>query len=128
MTVPTPAPHPGYWTPNNTAPRFGSPGRAPANSFAWIGLIISISGFVFPVGVNGLLGAAFSVVGLREARKLQDAGHTETGRSIAQAGLVVGIVHILVTIGLIVLAVFAYTWFMQWIDAFTTELQNAVAS
>jgi hypothetical protein len=128
MTVPTPAPHPGYWTPNNTAPRFGTPGRAPGNTFAWIGLIISISGFVFPVGINGLLGAAFSIMGLREARRLQDAGQTETGRSIAQAGLVVGIVHILVTVGLIVLAVFAFTWFMEWIDTLTAELQHAVVS
>jgi amino acid transporter len=125
MTVPTPAPHPGYWTPNNTAPRLGTPGRAPGNTFAWIGLIISISGFVFPVGINGLLGAAFSIMGLREARRLQDAGQTETGRSIAQAGLVVGIVHILVTIGLIVLAVFAFTWFTEWIDGFTAELHHA---
>jgi hypothetical protein len=127
MTVPTPAPHPGYWTPNNAAPRFGTPGRAPGNTFAWIGLIISISGFVFPVGINGLLGAAFSIMGLREARRLQDAGQTETGRSIAQAGLVVGIVHILVMIGLIVLAVFAFTWFTEWIDGFTAELQQAVS-
>lgn len=126
MTVPTPAPHPGYWTPNNQAPRFGSaPGRAPSNTFAWLGLIISVSGFIFPLGFNGLLGAAFSLVGLRDARKIAEQGYTDTGRSLAMAGLIVGIVYTILVIGFIVLAVFAYGWFMEWIDTLTTELQNS---
>ncbi|MEO8263249.1 MAG: hypothetical protein ABI566_11845 [Pseudolysinimonas sp.] len=116
----------GYWTPNNQAPRLGgAPGRAPTNTFAWLGLIISVSGFIVPLGINGLLGVGFSLVGLRDARKLADAGHTDTGRSIAMAGLVVGIVHVIVTLGVIVLAIFAWGWFNDWIETLTTELQNS---
>jgi len=116
---------PGYWT-ANTAPRLGNgQGKAPTNMFAWLGLIISVSGFLFNFGVNGLLGAAFSLVGLREARRLADAGYQDTGRSLALAGLITGVVHVIVTIGLIVLAVFAWGWFADWIDTVTTELQNS---
>ena len=124
MTLP-PSPAPGYWTPN-TVPRMGTvPGRAPTNTFAWLGLVISVSGFLFNLGVNGLLGAAFSLVGLREARKIAAAGYTDTGHGIALAGLITGIVHVIVTIGLIVLAVFAWSWFADWIDTVTTELENS---
>jgi len=101
------------------------PGRAPTNMWAWLGLIISVSGFIFNLGINGLLGAVFSVVGLREARKLAAAGYTDTGHSLALAGVIVGVVHVIVTIGLIVLAVFAWAWFAEWIDTFTTQLQNS---
>ena len=92
---------------------------------AWTGLIVSVSGFLFPLLVNGLLGAAFSIIGLREARKLEAAGYHDTGRTIALAGLVTGIVHIIVTIGLIVLAVLAWGWFTEWIETVTTELENS---
>lgn len=118
-------PQPGYWSPN-AVPRMGTvAGRAPTNTFAWIGLIISVSGFLFNFGINGLLGAAFSVIGLREAGKIAAAGYTDTGRSIAIAGLIVGIAHVLVTIALIVLLVLAGQWFTEWIDTFTTQLQNS---
>ena len=123
MSTPTPTPA-GYWTPNNTSPRLANPGPA-SNTFAWLGLIISVSGFIFNLGINGLLGAAFSLVGLREARKLADAGHQNTGRTIAMAGLITGVVHIIVTIGLIVLAVLAWGWFNEWIDSLTGRLQNS---
>jgi hypothetical protein len=126
MSTPTPTPA-GYWTPNNTAPRLGIPRRA-TNTFAWLGLVISVSGFLFNLGINGLLGAAFSLVGLRDARKLADAGEQDTGRSIAMAGLIVGVVHIIVTAGIIVLAVFAWGWFNDWITSLTDQLQNAVVS
>lgn len=125
MTVPAPQPSPGYWTPN-TVPRMGTvPGRAPTNTMAWTGLIVSVSGFLFPLLVNGLLGAAFSIIGLREARRLEAAGYHDTGRTIALAGLVTGIVHIIVTIGLIVLAVLAWGWFYEWIETVTTQLENS---
>lgn len=124
MTVPAPQPS-GYWTPN-AVPRMGTvPGRAPTNMFAWLGMIISVSGFIVNFGVNGLLGAVFSVVGLREARKLEAAGFADSGRTVAFVGLVTGIVHIIVTIGLIVVAVLLWAWFAQWIDTVTSELQNS---
>ncbi|CAN5456853.1 hypothetical protein BH09ACT4_BH09ACT4_17240 [soil metagenome] len=125
MTVPAPQQPAGYWSPN-VVPRMGTvPGRAPTNVWAWTGLIVSVSGFIFNLGVNGLLGAAFSVIGLREAKRLEAAGFADTGRSIAFAGLVTGIVHVIVTIALVVLAVLAWAWFAQWIDTVTTELQNS---
>jgi len=123
MTTPPPTPA-GYWTPN-TAPRLANPGRG-SNTFAWLGLVISVSGFFFNLGINGLLGAAFSLVGLRDARRLAGEGHQDTGRTIAMAGFIVGIVHIIVTAGIIVLAVFAWGWFNDWISSLTSEIQNSV--
>lgn len=113
----TPAQNPGYWTPN-TAPRLGtSPTSGPTNVFAWIGLVISVSGFVFNVGINGLVGIAFSIFGLRDARRIVAAGATgDGGRSLAIAGIITGIVHVVVTIGIIVAAVFLWLWFTQWIE------------
>lgn len=117
-------PPPGYWTPT-TVPRLAtSPGRAPTNTWAWLGLIISVSGFIIPLGVNGLLGAIFSL-GMREARKIREAGFTEDGRSLALAGLIVGIVNLVLTIAVIVLVVLGTMWFYDWINTITTELQNS---
>ncbi len=74
---------------------------------AWTGLLVSVSGFIFPLGVNGIVGIIFSVLGLREARRLAEAGQQSTGRQLAVAGIITGIAHIVVTAGIIVLAVFA---------------------
>ncbi|HWM34706.1 MAG TPA: hypothetical protein VNR36_10755 [Pseudolysinimonas sp.] len=122
MTTPTP----GYWTPN-TAPRFGTapPGRTPTNTYAWLGLIISVSGFLIPLGVNGLLGAAFSIVGMREAAKLRAAGHENTGRGIAVAGLITGLANIVVVAALGVGIYLVGAWFFELMERVTTELQYA---
>jgi hypothetical protein len=101
------------------------PGRAPTNVWAWTGLIVSVSGFLFNLGVNGLVGIAFSILGLREARRLEASGYQDTGRSVALAGLITGIVHVVVTVALIVLAVLAWTWFADWLEVFTTQLENS---
>lgn len=121
---PTPQPAPGYWTPT-TAPRLGTQPGMRVNYMAWTGLIVSVSGFIFNFGVNGLVGIVFSILGLREARRLAEAGQQSTGRQLAIAGIITGIAHIIVTIGLVVLAVFAYVWFTDWINTLTTELQNS---
>jgi hypothetical protein len=119
MTTPKPQPHPGYRTPNS-APRFGTgPGRAPTNTFAWLGLVISVSGFLIPLGVNGLLGAAFSIMGMREARRLRAAGHEDTGSAIALAGLITGIVNVVVTAALAVGVYLLVVWFLDWMNAIT---------
>lgn len=120
-----PPPAPGYWTPN-TAPRLGTQPGMRVNYMAWTGLLVSVSGFLFPFVVNGIVGVIFSVLGLREARRLADAGQQSTGRQLAVAGVIVGIAHIIVTAGLAVLAVFSYFWFTDWIDTLTTEIQNSV--
>jgi hypothetical protein len=111
----TPQPAPGYWTPN-VAPRLGTSPGMRVNYMAWTGLLVSISGFVFPFVVNGIVGIIFSVLGLREARRLADAGQQTTGRQLAVAGIITGIAHIIVTAGVIVLSVFAYFWFTDWIN------------
>lgn len=121
---PAPQPAPGYWTPN-TAPRLGTAPGQRVNYMAWTGLLVSVSGFIFNFGVNGLLGIIFSILGMSEARRLAAAGQQNTGRQLALAGLITGIAHIVVTAGLIVLAVFAYFWFSDWINTLTTEIQNS---
>lgn len=125
MTNPqAPQPAPGYWTPN-AAPRLGTQPGVRINYMAWTGLLVSVSGFIFNFGVNGLIGIIFSVLGLREARRLADAGQQSTGRQLAIAGVITGIAHIIVTAGIIVLSVFAYVWFTDWINTLTTEIQNS---
>lgn len=124
---PAPQPAPGYWTPN-VAPRLGTAPGQRVNYMAWTGLLVSVSGFIFNFGVNGIVGIIFSVLGLREARRLAEAGQQNTGRQLALAGLITGIAHIIVTAGIIVLAVFAFVWFMDWINALTTEIQNSALS
>ena len=70
---------------------------------AWTGLLVSVSGFIFNFGVNGMVGIIFSILGLREARRLAEAGQQSTGRQLAVAGIITGIAHIIVTAGIIVL-------------------------
>src|SRR5690242_7062214 len=118
-------PPPGYWTPNTTPRLATAPGRPPVNTWAWLGLIVSVSGFIIPLRVNGLLGAIFSVLGLREASKIRAAGFTEDGRSLALAGLIVGIVNIVITIAVIVLIVLGAVWFTDWITTIQQELVNS---
>jgi len=123
----TPPPAPGYWTPN-TAPRLGTSPRGPVNYMAWTGLLVSASGFIFNIGVNGIVGVVFSILGLREARRLADAGHEQTGRQLAVAGLITGLAHIVVTAAIAVLAVFSFFWFTDWINNLTSQIENAALS
>jgi hypothetical protein len=123
----TTQPPPGYWS-RTTAPQFGARPGSPTNTFAWIGLVISASGFLIPVGINGLLGAVFSLLGMRDARRLRAAGHEETGSSIALAGLIIGIVHIVVTAALIAGSIWLFFAFNDWMDEFVRDLQSVALS
>jgi hypothetical protein len=125
---PAPEAAPGYWTPNNVAPRLGTTPRGPVNYMAWTGMLVSVSGFIFNLGVNGIVGVIFSIIGLSEARRLAAAGHENTGRQLALAGLIAGIAHIVVTAALVVLAVFAVFWFNDWLNTFITQVQNSNVS
>jgi len=118
-------PPPGYWTPTTTPRLATAPGRPPVNTWAWVGMFTSISGFIIPLGINGVLGIIFSIFGLREARKITAAGFTENGRSLAVAGIIVGIIHIILTIALIVLLVLGVGWFVDWMNTVQQELQNS---
>lgn len=125
MTIPqTPQPAPGYWTPN-VAPRLGTSAGMRVNYMALTGLLVSVSGFIFNLGINGVVGIIFSILGLREARRLAEAGQQSTGRQLALAGIIIGIAHIIVTIGLVVLSIFAVYWFTDWVNTLTTEIQNS---
>jgi hypothetical protein len=121
---PTPQPAPGYWSPN-VAPRLGTGAGQRVNYMAWTGLLVSVSGFLFNFGVNGIVGIIFSILGLREARRLADAGQSQTGRQLAVAGIITGIAHIIVTAGIVVLSVLAYFWFTDWINDLTTQIENS---
>jgi hypothetical protein len=90
---------------------------------AWTGLIVSVSGFIFPLVVNGLVGVIFSILGLREAKRLEQAGQTSTGRQLAIAGIIAGIAHMVITAGLVVLAIFAFTWFYDWVNTLVSDVQ-----
>jgi hypothetical protein len=105
-----------------TIPR---PGRGPANTYAWLGLVISVSGFLIPLGVNGLLGAAFSVIGMRDAARLRAAGHEDTGSGIALAGLITGVVYTIAMAALVVGVFLLGQWFFGWMDEITTGLDIA---
>ena len=119
---PAPQPAPGYWTPN-TAPRLGTRPGQRVNYMAWTGLLVSVSGFIFNFGVNGIVGIIFSILGLGEARRLAEAGQQSTGRQLAVAGIITGIAHIIVTAGVVVLAVFASIWFIDWINNLVDNVQ-----
>jgi hypothetical protein len=119
---PTPRPAPGYWTPN-VAPRLGTSPGSRVNYMAWTGLLVSVSGFIFNFGVNGIVGIIFSILGLREARRLAAAGQEQNGHNLALAGIITGIAHIVVTTGLVILAVFAYFWFTDWVNNLVDNVQ-----
>ena len=121
-TTPPPQPAPGYWTPN-AAPRLGTQPGQHVNYMAWTGLIVSVSGFIFNFGVNGVVGVVFSILGLREARRLAEAGQSQTGRQLAIAGLITGLAHIVVTIGLVILSIFAFVWFNDWVNNLVSNVQ-----
>lgn len=121
MTLPSAPTPPGYWTPK-TAPAFGgTPGKTPANAWAWTGLIVSVSGFLFNLGLNGLVGLIFSILGMREARRLAAAGYTETGRQLALIGIIAGIVHMVITAAVIVGSILLMAWFLAWVESFPTQ-------
>ena len=119
----TPQQQPGYWTPNNRAPQFATTPGQRVNYYAWIGLIVSVSGFVFNLGINGVVGVIFSILGMRDARRLAAEGVEQTGHTVAVVGLITGLANIVVTVGIVVLSIFAFIWFNDWVRTFVDEVQ-----
>lgn len=62
------------------------------NTMALVGLVVSLSTVVFPLfGINGIVGAVFGFLGLRDARRRREAGLANTGRGLAIGAIVSGI-------------------------------------
>jgi|GEM_PF-1318533 Protein of unknown function (DUF2510). len=70
------------------APAYGSS----ANGLAIAGLIVSAAGWLVLGVLASIAGIILSAFGLRQARQREAAGNPNSGRSIAMAGLIVGIV------------------------------------
>ena len=87
----------GVATPYYSSPYVSAPYGAPAygstmNGLALAGLIVSAAGwFVVPV-LGPIAGIILSVFGLRTAGQREAAGNPNSGRGLAMAGLIVGII------------------------------------
>jgi len=87
----------GVATPYYSSPYVGAPYGAPAygsgiNGLALAGLLVScIGGFVI-FFLGPVAGIILSVFGLRNAKQREAAGNPNSGRGLAMAGLIVGII------------------------------------
>ena len=75
------------------------------NGLAVAGLVVSAAGWLILGGLAAIAGIILSGFGLARARQAEAAGHPNSGRSIAMAGLVIGIVVLALSILVIVLYV-----------------------
>lgn len=103
----------GVTSPYTPTPYSPAPYGAPAygggvNGLALAGLIVSAAGWVVLGVIASIAGIILSGFGLAHARRREAAGNPNTGRGLAMAGLVIGIV--VTAIGLIV--VIAYVGLM----------------
>jgi hypothetical protein len=93
--APTATPSAG--SPYAPSPYSPAPYGAPAygggtNGLALAGLIVSAAGWLVLGIIASIAGIILSAFGLAQARKREAAGNPNTGRSLAMAGLIVGIV------------------------------------
>ena len=87
----------GVATPYYSSPYVGAPYGAPAygsgtNGLALAGLLVSAAGWLVLSVLGPIAGIILSVFGLRAARQREAAGNPNSGRGMAMAGLIVGIV------------------------------------
>lgn len=87
------------------APYGAAPSPSAANGLAIAGLITSLAGLIFTFAA--LVGIVLSILGLVEARKRESAGNPNTGKGLALAGLIIGIVVVIIGV-LFVVAYFAF--------------------
>ncbi|WP_395640051.1 DUF2510 domain-containing protein [Pseudolysinimonas sp.] len=108
--APPPAAQPYYGAPAAPyapAPYAPAPYGAPApgtgtNGLAIAGLIVSAAGWLILGGLAAIAGIILSAFGLSRARQLDALGHPNSGRGIALAGLVIGIVVFVISIIVVV--------------------------
>ena len=68
-----------------------------SNAFAWLGLLVAgVSVIVNPLGIFSVIAVVFGSIGLARANRLRDGGSAVTGRGAAIAGLVVGLVTLMI--------------------------------
>ena len=95
-------PAPTYGQPQPYAPVYTPQpygAAAPKNGLAIAGLIVSIASiFIGIYGIACIVGIALSGAGLGRARQLEVTGGLAVGKSAATAGIVVGIVSLVINI------------------------------
>jgi hypothetical protein len=100
-----PAP-PAYGQPQPYMPVYGQQqygAAAPKNNLAIAGLIVSIGSLLIGIyGVAAIVGIALSGAGRSRARQAAAAGGVEVGKSAATAGIIVGIVSLVLNVGYLV--------------------------
>lgn len=99
----------GVATPYYSSPYVGAPYGAPAygagiNGLALAGVIVSAAGWLIIPLLGPIAGIILSVFGLRTAGRREAAGNPNSGRGLAMAGLIVGI--IVGAIGALVLVIY----------------------
>lgn len=120
-----PAP-PAYNAPAYTAPAYTAPAYTPAspyvaapygaparsNGLAIAGLIVSAGGWIFLGAIASIAGIILSAFGLARAKQAEAAGNPNSGRGIALAGLIIGIVvTVLGILFFVVYLVFVFSTF-----------------
>jgi hypothetical protein len=103
----------GVATPYYSSPYVGAPYGAPAygsgvNGLALAGLLVSAMGWLVLSVLGPIAGIILSAFGLRAARQREAAGNPNSGRGLAMAGLVVGII----LLAFITIAIVAYIAFV----------------
>ena len=71
---------------------YGSPYASRSNGLAIAGLIVSAGGWIVLGVLASIVGIILSAFGLARAKQAEAAGNPNSGRGIAMAGLVIGIV------------------------------------
>ena len=111
MSQPPPPPpeHPppsGAWSPAPPSP-YGAPGGpagyARTDGMAVASLVCGIVSFVMCLG--GFTGIAAIILGILSRKKIDQSGGALTGRGMATAGLVLGIIAVALTVLFVVLIV-----------------------
>ena len=97
---PDPYAPPTYATPPTYAPAspyvaapYGAPAYGPrSNGLAIAGLIVSAGGWIVLGVIASIAGIILSAFGLARAKQAEAAGNPNSGRGIAMAGLIIGII------------------------------------
>jgi peptidyl-prolyl cis-trans isomerase B (cyclophilin B) len=79
----------------------------PTNGLAIASLVLSLTGFLAPLGVTGLLGVILGHIALSQIKK---SNGFEQGRGLALTGVIVG--YVCLGFSLLVLALYIFLFFL----------------